>query len=450
MLIKFCKMQSLGNDFVMIDMRQFSDTEDAFSYISSQKFIQKISDRHFGIGCDLVVLYEVFDNDQDSISVRVRFFNPDGSEAEICGNATRCIGLLFYLRNGAKKCTMLAGEKTFKISLKDSLKKEVSVIWDCGSTVSEFPMQTNFLSKDAFLPLQKVFQVNVGNPHLVLFLENMPSLSVLEKVGSELEKISSSQGTNVGFVSYTNENHLNLLVFERGAGLTLSCGSGAMAAAIAAQKSGMTKSKSISVHQRGGDLQVNLLPDGHCEQIGTADFIFSGDIEIPCDNNKRASIQNCSKDRIISADKCVIYTDGACSGNPGPGGWGILIFTDPGNLSFGTFEFCGGEKNTTNNRMELLAVINALKFVVDSAAIELYTDSQYVKNGITTWIKNWVRNGWLSSDKKPVKNQDLWKLLQQLTQSRKGLIEWKWVRGHNGNTFNERVDQLARNGIPCN
>ena len=136
----------------------------------------------------------------------------------------------------------------------------------------------------------------------------------------------------------------------------------------------------------------------------------------------------------------IIYTDGACKGNPGPGGWGALLRAGAHEK-----ELFGGEAHTTNNRMELTAVIRALESLTRSCPVAIYTDSQYVKNGIETWIHGWKRNGWKTADKKPVKNAELW---QQLDTARKPhTIEWKWVKGHAGHPENERADVLAREGI---
>jgi ribonuclease HI len=136
----------------------------------------------------------------------------------------------------------------------------------------------------------------------------------------------------------------------------------------------------------------------------------------------------------------VIYTDGACKGNPGPGGWGAL-------LQFGRREreIFGGESRTTNNRMELVAVIRALESLKRPAKVEIYTDSQYVKNGIETWINAWKRNGWKTSDRKAVKNSDLWRELDQL--AREHDISWHWVRGHADTEGNQRADVLANKGV---
>lgn len=132
------------------------------------------------------------------------------------------------------------------------------------------------------------------------------------------------------------------------------------------------------------------------------------------------------------------FTDGACAGNPGPGGWGVLIIQGERQS-----ELFGGETATTNNRMEMTAAIEALN--ATSGPIRLYTDSQYLKNGITDWIKGWKRNGWRTADRKPVKNQDLWLALDAATRDR--AVEWRWVKGHNGHPENERADMLARAGL---
>ena len=136
-----------------------------------------------------------------------------------------------------------------------------------------------------------------------------------------------------------------------------------------------------------------------------------------------------------------IYTDGACSGNPGPGGWGaILVFkTERRELS-------GGEKLTTNNRMELMAAIAALEALKRACEVHLYTDSMYLKDGITKWIDNWKKKGWKTADRKPVKNIDLWQRLDAARGHHK--ISWRWVRGHDGHEMNEAADALARAAVP--
>ena len=136
--------------------------------------------------------------------------------------------------------------------------------------------------------------------------------------------------------------------------------------------------------------------------------------------------------------KIKIYTDGACSGNPGKGGWAAIIIDGNTNQT----DISGSEKNTTNNRMELMATINALKEVNSKDLIEIYTDSKYVKNGITDWIHNWIKNNWKTSNKEDVKNKDLWVQLHDLNNNSK--IKWNWVKAHAGNPLNEEVDLLAK------
>ena len=138
--------------------------------------------------------------------------------------------------------------------------------------------------------------------------------------------------------------------------------------------------------------------------------------------------------------RIVIYTDGACSGNPGPGGWGAILMSGHHRK-----ELNGGEANTTNNRMELMAAIAALEALKKPSAVELHTDSNYLKDGITKWIHGWRRNGWKPADKKPVKNVELWQRLDEARSRHE--IDWRWVKGHAGEVENERADELAREGM---
>lgn len=135
-----------------------------------------------------------------------------------------------------------------------------------------------------------------------------------------------------------------------------------------------------------------------------------------------------------------IYTDGACSGNPGPGGWGVLLRCGDEEK-----ELHGGEADTTNNRMELQAAIEALSALKERSRVDLYTDSNYVRGGITDWIGNWKRNGWRTANRKPVKNTDLWQTLDELRE--RHAVTWHWVKGHAGHPENERADELARTGM---
>jgi len=139
------------------------------------------------------------------------------------------------------------------------------------------------------------------------------------------------------------------------------------------------------------------------------------------------------------------YTDGACSGNPGPGGWGALLVAREGEVVVKERALSGGEPETTNNRMELLAAISALEALDRASAITVVTDSAYVKNGVTGWIEGWKRNGWKTAGKKPVKNVDLWQRLDAARARHE--VTWEWVKGHAGHPENERADALARAGM---
>ncbi|MBL8359238.1 MAG: ribonuclease HI [Rubrivivax sp.] len=136
----------------------------------------------------------------------------------------------------------------------------------------------------------------------------------------------------------------------------------------------------------------------------------------------------------------VIYTDGACKGNPGPGGWGVLLRAGQAER-----ELWGGASHTTNNRMELTAVIQGLTVLTRPCSVTLYTDSEYVRQGITSWIQGWRKRGWLTADRKPVKNQDLWQQLDAMASRHK--VDWQWVKGHAGDPGNERADALANRGV---
>ena len=139
------------------------------------------------------------------------------------------------------------------------------------------------------------------------------------------------------------------------------------------------------------------------------------------------------------------YTDGACSGNPGPGGWGVLMVARDGDTILKTRELNGGEAATTNNRMELMAAIGALETLTRPSVITVVTDSVYVRNGVTEWIHGWKRNGWRTSAKKPVKNDDLWRRLDEARGRHQ--VTWEWIKGHAGHPENERADELAREGM---
>ncbi len=138
--------------------------------------------------------------------------------------------------------------------------------------------------------------------------------------------------------------------------------------------------------------------------------------------------------------KVVMFTDGACSGNPGPGGWGVILVSGAHSK-----ELTGGEATTTNNRMELMAAISGLEALKKTALVEIHTDSMYLRDGITKWVHGWKRNGWRTADKKPVKNVELWQRLLLAVERHE--IDWRWVKGHAGHDENERADELAREGM---
>ncbi len=142
----------------------------------------------------------------------------------------------------------------------------------------------------------------------------------------------------------------------------------------------------------------------------------------------------------MTANKVIVHTDGACSGNPGPGGWGVIL-----DYNGTRKELSGGEGQTTNNRMELMGAISALEALKRPCEVEMHVDSQYVKDGITKWIHGWKKNGWKTADKKPVKNAELWQRLDDALKLHK--VSWHWVKGHAGHDDNERADELAREGM---
>ena len=143
--------------------------------------------------------------------------------------------------------------------------------------------------------------------------------------------------------------------------------------------------------------------------------------------------------------KLYAYTDGACSGNPGPGGWGVLMYAKDGETVLKSRDLSGGAADTTNNKMELTAAIMALETLERPSEITIVTDSSYVKDGITTWIHGWKKNGWKTAAKKPVKNEELWKRLDAATT--RHTVAWEWIKGHAGHAENERADELAREGM---
>lgn len=421
MKISFDKMQGLGNDFVFLEESQLSE---AFC----EKSIRFLCNRKFGIGCDTLVIYR-----RNNKEITARFFNTDGSEAEICVNASRCLALLMKkkfglleldLKTKSKNCkTKIVDGKIFVNVGRPSFSHSDLGIADKNIDIDDLLSELD-LSQNEISYIDRACAISVGNPHLILFLKKSIPQKIKQKIGEKLEKFSLFKNRiNVSFAKIINELEIELEVFERGVGFTLACGSGASATAFSAYKLKSMGSK-IRVKQPGGDLEITIKSDDSIIQKGPANYVFEGKVLID------------SKEKIPSG-KLKIYTDGACSGNPGPGGWGAIIIGDDGE-----FELCGGEPNTTNNRMELLGPINTLEKIPEGIEVEIFTDSSYVKNGITNWIKNWEKNNWKTSTKQPVKNKELWMELQNQVARHK--VTWHWVKGHNGDHYNERADELAR------
>jgi diaminopimelate epimerase len=273
MLIKFDKMQALGNDFVMINSDQFSKK------LPSNFFVALV-DRHYGIGCDLVVLYKLQKDE-----VCARFFNPDGSEVEICGNAARCMGLLMKKYKGLRKCTLKTTQKNYPLEI----NKEICIGMgqpsfnpkDIGSSDLNPPSMLEKLELPRDLGVYFAACVSVGNPHLVLFGRNILDAEKIISVGSSLENHQLFQNKiNVSFAWVKPKNEIILSVFERGAGLTFACGSGACAAAVIAHTNGFIEEENILVTQRGGSLMISLDKNLNIFQTGPAKHVFSGEIEV--------------------------------------------------------------------------------------------------------------------------------------------------------------------------
>lgn len=417
-------MQGLGNDFVFVEESQLMRNLD-------EKDIKFLCDRKFGIGCDTLVIYQ-----RKSNEINTRFFNSDGSEAEICVNASRCLALLMKKNFGIFELDLKTKSKSYKTKIVDerifvNVGQPSFSLSDLGienenidvdNLLSELNLSQNEISY-----IDRACVISVGNPHLVLFLKKSIPQKLKQKIGEKLEKFSLFKNRiNVSFAKIINELEIQLEVFERGVGFTLACGSGASATAFSAYKLKLIGDK-IRVKQPGGNLEIIIKSDNSIIQKGSANYVFNGEISINFNGDKEK----------IPEGKLQIYTDGACSGNPGPGGWGAIIIGDDYEL-----ELCGGETETTNNRMELLGPINALKKIPKKTEIEIFTDSSYVKNGITNWIQNWEKNGWKTSNKEPVKNKELWIELQN--QVARHEVTWHWIKGHNGDHYNERADELAR------
>lgn len=421
MAISFDKMHGLGNDFVFID-------EGKQKVKLQSKDIVKICDRKLGIGCDTLVLYKQISKKNEVPKFELRFFNQDGSEAEICVNATRCFALLMQKKGLNLELILSTKSKDLETKIVDnnifvnigqpSFSHADLGITDTSTDVGDLLYDLNLTDQEISY-FSKACAVSVSNPHLILFLKEDISRETKNRIGMKLESLTLFKNRiNVSFAKVINNQKIQLDVFERGVGFTLACGSGACATAFVASKLKLV-GKKIQVEQQGGDLDIFIKEDKSIIQKGPATYVFKGSIKMDNDTEYQ------------------VYTDGACIGNPGPGGWGAVIFQGKKQQTMN-----GGDKFTTNNKMELMAPIQALKNIPANAVVEIFTDSTYVKNGITSWIKTWERNGWMTSTRSPVKNQTLW--IELNNQVKKHKVTWHWIKGHHGHPYNEKADQLAR------
>ncbi|MDR0968007.1 MAG: diaminopimelate epimerase [Holosporaceae bacterium] len=327
MLVKFDKMQGLGNDFVMVDAEQFHSSssfsskpenpENRFASLAiiTEEEVIRLCDRHYGIGCDQLVVYKL-END----AVYANFFNPDGSEAEICGNAARCLGLLTKDRAGSKKFDLKTLKKTYPIQTDDEicvgmgkpsfLPEDVGfsrrIYSDLKTVLEETEVELDSLTEEdvsdyleqsllgvfdfcnirglglpSDLGVEFAVCVSIGNPHLVLFCKKTPRIEDAEHWGRKIQNRDVFEnGINVSFACVKSENEIDLRVYERGVGPTLACGSGACAAAAAAYNRKLVKSSDILTTQKGGTLKISIDKDGNVFQTGSAAYVFTGEIKI--------------------------------------------------------------------------------------------------------------------------------------------------------------------------
>ncbi|MDR2645895.1 MAG: diaminopimelate epimerase [Holosporaceae bacterium] len=277
MLIKFDKMQALGNDFIMIDMNQFSKEP-----LFDDFFFSNISNRNYGVGCDLTVLYKLRHDD-----IYAEFFNSDGSGAEICGNAARCLGVLMKKRNRFSKCTLKTAKKDYPISVNGTICIKMGrpsfKLQDAGvsKSVASSSALMDELSLPADIGVYHAVCISVGNPHLVLFCKCLPEEKEVIALGDLLGNHSLFENRiNVSFAHVVSESEITTIVYERGVGLTKACGSGACATAAAAFAHNIVLSRNVLVKQKGGTLIISRDSDGNIFQSGPAFLVFSGEIEI--------------------------------------------------------------------------------------------------------------------------------------------------------------------------
>lgn len=280
--MQFDKMHGLGNDFVFI-----KDTENAeCEKFKRADFLKKICDRHLGIGCDLVVIYK----QKSSENFEANFFNADGTQAEICGNAARCLGKLIAEKKHVQKINLRCGEKKYSIEIHG---ENISVNMGQPKFSPELIGLPNddfdFLNMQNHVKLPKNFAdiavinmacVSIGNPHLVIFFEKLAKMNLINALGKFLEKYPLFKNRiNVSFAEIPSPDEISLVVFERGVGVTQACGSGATATAYLAWRKNFVEAKKISVHQAGGDLIIYINDDESVTQSGSATYVFSGNYE---------------------------------------------------------------------------------------------------------------------------------------------------------------------------
>lgn len=279
MLVSFDKMQGLGNDFVFIDETQLGSRK-----FSAEEF-RFISNRKLGVGCDTVVLYRL-----ESNSVNTKFFNSDGSEAEICGNACRCFGVLLSQRFNWNHFNIKSANKDYEVDVCRekvcvNMRTPSFVIGKIGISDKRIDPMNILSALDFNEDEQKLFAdactVSVGNPHLILLCKKELSKDIIEKIGARLEPYPLfANRMNVSFVQILDHERIKLIVFERGVGVTLACGSGAAASAFVAYKKHWVQSNKITVEQSGGELLITMNDDGTVQQFGEARYVFKGDFEI--------------------------------------------------------------------------------------------------------------------------------------------------------------------------
>lgn len=269
--IHFDKMHGLGNDFVLIDTPQFRKPH-YHSANFSKDFIRFICNRNIGVGCDTLVIYSV---DTINMIVHANFFNADGSHAEMCGNAARCLGQLMYQKNGWNKCELHVNSRNYAISINEG---NISV--NMGRPNFDHLLD-NTLSHD-FLNMQNEIMdktmdiacVSIGNPHIVFFSEIEDKFRIYQQLNN---RTIFKNGINVSFANVINSSTIELIVFERGVGQTMACGTAACATAYLAYKKHYVD-KACLVHQNGGDLQILITDDDNIVQSGSATYVFSGEL----------------------------------------------------------------------------------------------------------------------------------------------------------------------------